>query len=363
MFKRGTIYWTKVKNSRTGKYKAVSLETKNKALGKQREAKLKVESAEGRFFETCEGDSMTIRELLDMFLNRTADKRTFSTIRQEGYLIKKLNEYFGDMLLPKIKAIDIEKYVQARRSQGMADGSIGHELNRLKGAYKLAAGQWELLKSNPFDKVGKIPRSKIERCRYLLPQESERLLNELFKPGNEWLRDVVIFARETGLRISNIVDLQWRQVDLSNKTITIEGHFTKTGKPLFIPMSRNVFHILSEIRRADRHEEVVFAKWHNRKKKYMRTITRRASQDFREMCDGIGLEDFRFHDLRHDFCSRLVQAGQPLQVVQQLAGHTDIAMTQRYAHLSPQQKEAAIATFDEPRAGKDEICNNLVTVG
>ena len=63
---------------------------------------------------------------------------------------------------------------------------------------------------------------------------------------------------------------------------------------------------------------------------------------FRRICKRAGIENFRFHDLRHDFCSRLVQAGQPLHVVAELAGHTKITTTQRYAHLSPEVKRQAI---------------------
>ncbi|MDP6527511.1 MAG: tyrosine-type recombinase/integrase [Candidatus Pacebacteria bacterium] len=60
------------------------------------------------------------------------------------------------------------------------------------------------------------------------------------------------------------------------------------------------------------------------------------------------IPDFRFHDLRHDFCSRLVQSGQPLHVVSELAGHQDIKTTQRYAHLSPEVKRQAISALDRP---------------
>ena len=63
---------------------------------------------------------------------------------------------------------------------------------------------------------------------------------------------------------------------------------------------------------------------------------------FRRLCKRAGIENFRFHDLRHDFCSKLVQAGQPLHVVAELAGHSKITTTQRYAHLSPEVKRQAI---------------------
>jgi len=357
MFLRGIIYWTKFRD-RNGKQKAVSLETSNKGLGKQREAKMRLEAVDGKFFDCFKGDKMNIMELLEMYGKRaTGNKLAASSINQETSLRKTVNKAFGKMLLPNIKSLDVENYIHMRRVLGIMDSSIGNELNMLKAAYKLAAGQWELLRSNPYDRCCKPPKGKTLRDRYLLPDESLRLLGFLSKPENEWLRDVVIFARETGFRISNIMDLRFKQLDFERKVVTISGHYTKTNKPLSVPMSRNVYQILRFLADVKRHPEFVFVKWNKRLEKYTPRKPRMTSYDFKVACNKIGLEDFKFHDLRHDFCSRLVQAGQSLQVVQQLAGHTDIAMTQRYAHLAPAQKQDAIEIFNL------DVGNNLVTMG
>ena len=76
---------------------------------------------------------------------------------------------------------------------------------------------------------------------------------------------------------------------------------------------------------------------------------------FRRLVKKAGIENFRFHDLRHDFCSRLIQAGEELSVVSELAGHSSIITTQRYAHLSPEAKRKAISSLEWLQFGFNQI--------
>lgn len=209
-------------------------------------------------------------------------------------------------------------------------------MNLLRHAFSLAFKQWDLIKQNPFEKV-KLPRGDKKRVRYLAPDEEEALLNALRVDARGWLLSVVVIARETGLRLSNICNLTWKQVDFISRSIEIEK--TKNGKPVWVPMSSSVHAELVKLGKIrDLKSERVFLV-------DGRPINRNwVSHVFKKACLLAGVENFRFHDLWHDFCSRLIQKGQSLHVVAELAGHEDISTTQRYAHLSPEMKRKAIET-------------------
>ena len=133
-----------------------------------------------------------------------------------------------------------------------------------------------------------------------------------------------------------------------NRIIIIET--TKNGDPVGIPMTENVFTTLKSLSRARRIDsDFIFGK---NGKPFRRWWF---SKSFEKACESAGVENFRFHNLRHDFCSRLVQRGVDLYTVAALAGHKNITTTQRYAHLSPEKLKSAVQMLNSDY--------NLTTVG
>ncbi|MCH8328393.1 MAG: site-specific integrase [Candidatus Marinimicrobia bacterium] len=207
----------------------------------------------------------------------------------------------------------------------------------MRHSYSLGYKKWDLVKQTPFDKV-QLPSGDRKRVRYLKPDEEEKLFKAL-ADTDDWLRSVVIIARETGLRLSNICNLTWNQVDLFKRFIEIEK--TKNGKPVWIPLTDLT---LGELKKWSKIRDLKSDRVFIIKEKFLHRAW--VGRKFRRLTKRAGIVNFRFHDLRHDFCSRLVQAGQPLHVVAALAGHEDISTTQRYAHLSPESKRKAIAVLN-----------------
>ena len=138
----------------------------------------------------------------------------------------------------------------------------------------------------------------------------------------------------------NICKLRWDQVDLFRKIIILDR--TKNGDRFGIPLCEKlaeVFKSLSKVRHI--RSGHVFTRSDG--SPYQGGTV---SVAFKRTCKRAGILDFRFHDLRHTFASLLVQRGVDLYRVQRLLGHRDGRMTQRYAHLAPENLREAVSVLD-----------------
>ena len=182
------------------------------------------------------GENLTVVQLLEIYRERYAkDKKNEETLKTDGFFCRKLVPYFGELFLNDLTSSHIEDYIDKRRSDGVSDITIHHELRLLRHAFSLAVSKWKLVNSNPFDEV-ELPKGDKKRIRYLSPEEVKLLFEAL--EGKGWFRSVIILARETGLRLTNICDLTWKQADLFKRHIEIEK--TKNGNPVCVPMTEVV---------------------------------------------------------------------------------------------------------------------------
>lgn len=178
--------------------------------------------------------------------------------------------------------------------------------------------QWEWVDSAPAIKL--LPEPK-QRVRWLTHEEADNLIYEL----PEHLAAMVKFTLATGLRESNVTGLEWSQIDMQRRCAWIHAEQSKTGKSIAVPLSDDAIAVLRS--QLGKNEQYVFTykgepvEWANTKA--WRNALKRA-----------GIEDFRFHDLRHTWASWHVQAGTPLHILKELGGWADLTMVLRYAHLS-----------------------------
>jgi integrase len=231
--------------------------------------------------------------------------------------MKHLLQAFGELKLSSIQAKLIERYKRRRREEVSA-ASVNRELVLFKHMFHKAV-DWQYMNMNPAQTV-KLLKEPQGRLRYLLPEEREFLLQEC----SGMLRAIVITALETGMRKSELLNLTWKDVDLIRRTITVTR--TKNNEIRVLPISDTLQPILERLYR-ERRGLYVFAKEDGSSYGNWRG-------SFESACDRAGIEDLRFHDLRHTFASYLVMAGVDIRTVQELMGHKDIKMTMRYSHLS-----------------------------
>ncbi len=181
----------------------------------------------------------------------------------------------------------------------------------------------------------RVPKPKNNRVRWLEPREAKRLIDECSEP----LKSVVTFALATGLLRSNIINLEWSQIDMPRKVAWIPPDQTKSGKALGVALNDTACRVLRE--QIGNHTKYVFVhtKAKNRSDGSMTPVVRKMRVDgntaFRTALKRAGIENFRFHNLRHTWASWLIQAGVPLSVLQKMGGWESIEMVRRYAHLAP----------------------------
>jgi len=146
---------------------------------------------------------------------------------------------------------------------------------------------------------------------------------------------MVLVSLNTGMRRGELFDLKWSAVNFDTKTITVAGATTKTSDTRHIPMNKETYGVLEAWKKQVSESPYVFpgqggGRFEDVKSAWLKLLERAQ------------IDGFRWHDMRHDFASRLVMAGVPLNTVRDLLGHADIKMTLRYAHLAPGTKAAAV---------------------
>jgi len=159
------------------------------------------------------------------------------------------------------------------------------------------------------------------RIRFLTPEEARRLLVEL----PEHLADMARFSLATGLRAANVTGLQWSQVDEARRLCWVHPDQAKARKAIAVPLNAEALAIVR--RQAGRHLRHVFSF-------KGKPITQVSTKAWYRALKRAGIEDFRWHDLRHTWASWHVQAGTPLFVLQEPGGWESVEMVRRYAHLA-----------------------------
>jgi integrase len=242
----------------------------------------------------------------------------------------------------------VSAYKVHLRKKGLASATINLYRGFLRHAFKKAVMEWEWVRENPVEKV---PGERVRnaRDRWLTLDEEKTLIDAcvIYATGkgnvmtaHYWLQEIVIFALNTGMRQGEILSLSWPDVDLFKRTATVVR--SKNGEKRTIPLNRKAFAVLkAKARGRNITEGYVFASDVGTK-----ILARNLHRGFCAARKRTNIENFRFHDLRHTFATRLVQAGVDLYKVARLLGHKDIKMTQRYAHHYPESLRDGVEVLD-----------------
>lgn len=193
-----------------------------------------------------------------------------------------------------------------------------------------ACNEWEWTERVPKFKMFKEAEGRV---RSLTPQEFERLRREL--PPH--LADMAVLSVATGLRQANVKGLEWQYVDLERRHAWIPGSKHKNGKPHSVPLNEMALAVLRK--QIGQHPTRVFT--------YQgKAIEQVATRAWRTALERAGIQNFRWHDLRHTFATWHRQAGTPTHELQKLSGWKTGAMVERYAHVAPEALQGAANRLD-----------------
>lgn len=254
-----------------------------------------------------------------------------------------------------------DAWTAARVAGGVKMSTARRSMSRLKGVLSKAAA-WGVVPASPLAPL-KLGRDKASgKVRWLQADEDARLRAALAArdftkctardSANRWraarghdllpgkwpyadhLTPLVLLAMHTGLRRGELTGIVWSDVDMVGKIITVRAEIAKAEKARHVPLNTEAFAVLTAWKACapESDDDRVFPVDDPKKAWYA-------------VLGDAGISEFRFHDLRHTFASRLVMAGVSLSVVRELMGHATFAMTLRYAHLAPEHHAQAVETL------------------
>jgi len=235
--------------------------------------------------------------------------------------ITALKGHFADRYIDEIRKAHVAEFVAQKKRDGLKTPTIRRYLATLSSLFSFAERSgW--LNQNPLSRFDKrsLPESP-PRTRFLSREEYRRLL----AAAPRHLKPIIEMAVETGLRSEELLGLKWGQIDLDRREIQLV--VTKSKQPRVVPLSdRAVAVFVATSRIGDSPFVFTNPRTGNRYKTVKRS--------FQAACRRSGIEDFRFHDLRHTFASWAVQNGADLYRLSRILGHSTLQMTTRYAHLA-----------------------------
>jgi integrase len=229
-----------------------------------------------------------------------------------------LDKYLNGVELHTIKRDLLDKISAAKQDEGVENSTVNRMQEIIRALLRKACNEWEWIDRVPM--VRMLPEPT-KRVRWLTREEADILIADL--PSH--LADMVRFSLETGLRRANVTGLLWSQVDLERKMAWIHPDQAKARKAIPVPLSNAA--IVTLRKQVGKHPVRVFTYNGN-------PVIQVNTKTWHKSLKRLGIENFRWHDLRHTWASWHIQEGTPLHVLQELGGWSTPEMVQKYAHLS-----------------------------
>jgi integrase len=246
--------------------------------------------------------------------------------------LKKFVGFVGNKPLTKIEPRDLERYKEERKKE-VKIATVNIDVRTLKAALQVAVN-WECIEKNPFENVKEIREAKKEP-RSFSREEFDKLCNAM---EGDWLLNIVIFAVVTGLRLGELLNLKWENVDIENKRFTVvssSDYQVKHGKIRHMPLNEDALSVL----RGQKNEDAWVFVDSGGKKFNGNTVSKKFKKYVRR-CD---LHDeLHFHNLRATFASWVAENKGLPYAIQKLLGHSSFKTTERYLAFNDDSLKDAV---------------------
>ena len=301
---------------------------------------------------------VTLRVFRDEYLNLIKNSRSKSYYISVNISFDHLADFLSNQFsINSIQAKDIENFLIHIQKKVKKGYRVYYRT--LKAAFNKAV-EWGYVNVNHFQKV-KLPKKQQVNPAFM-NCDQVTLICEKIESGV--VKDIAIFGFYTGMRLNEIINLTWRNVDLEARIITVgdESFTTKGRNQRHIPICEEVLETLEKqekqkvrgtpscilpLKRGGEVFEYVFCK-----KDGSKYCGNYVSRKFKNACKAVGIDQsIHFHSLRHSFASNLVQKGVPLYTIKELLGHSSISTTEIYSHLNLDSLREAIKKLDSPHPG------------
>jgi len=252
-------------------------------------------------------------------------QRKRSWDRDEELYRLRIKDVFGAKRLNQVTRLQIQTFHSSLLESKLAAASCNHHIKLIRHMLNLAV-EWEMLDKNPASRIHMFAEdNKIER--YMNDQQLANLLEVLRTDSSRSVCLIAMFLLATGCRLNEALSACWSQVDKDKRVWRIPASNSKSKRMRPVPLNDTALDVLNQLNTEGVYEHLFINK--KTKKPYVNI-----AKVWEKLRSKAGLPHLRLHDLRHQAASNLINSGSSLYVVQQILGHSDPSVTQRYSHLS-----------------------------